>query len=201
YVNSQIKYKTRCLKCNFEWYIKPNDVFNGHGCSSCAQVKRLTYEEVKNRYDILNIELLSEYYINIKQKLKLKCKICEYIWMSTMMNTDKGRGCPKCGITRRKEKRRENLKNKRFGRLTVLEHTDKNNRVYWNCLCECGNIKNIKKVNLMHHKTKHCGCLNKDYSMVGKKFGRLEVLEQAPSKIGTCWKCKCDCGTIKVIQR
>ena len=34
----------------------------------------------------------------------------------------------------------------------------------------------------------------------GKKFGRLTVLEKAPSKNKrTMWKCKCDCGKIKDI--
>lgn len=102
YINDRTKHKTKCLRCNFEWNMKPNDVFNGHKCPSCAQVKRLTYDEVKERYNKLNIELLTDSYTNIRQKLQLKCKICGHIWFSTMMNTDKGRGCPFCATERRK---------------------------------------------------------------------------------------------------
>lgn len=38
-------------------------------------------------------------------------------------------------------------------------------------------------------------------NLTGKRFGRLVVLEKAPSKNKrTMWKCQCDCGTIKNIS-
>lgn len=36
--------------------------------------------------------------------------------------------------------------------------------------------------------------------LTGQRFGRLEVLERAENRCGrTCWKCRCECGTIKDI--
>ena len=62
---------------------------------------RLTYAQVKQRYAEINVELLSTQYDNIRQYLDLKCFICEHKWKSTLMNTDKGRGCPKCGLNKK----------------------------------------------------------------------------------------------------
>ena len=41
----------------------------------------------------------------------------------------------------------------------------------------------------------------KQYSLLGKRFGRLLVVEQAESKSGfTQWRCKCDCGKTAIVQ-
>ena len=38
-------------------------------------------------------------------------------------------------------------------------------------------------------------------NLIGQKFGRLTVIEKAPSRKGkTYWKCLCDCGEYKVVQ-
>lgn len=57
------------------------------------------------------------------------------------------------------EKKSLNLKNKRFGKLVAL-YRDKsiNNRTFWICKCDCGNIKSISTDNLLRN-TKSCGCL------------------------------------------
>lgn len=49
------------------------------------------------------------------------------------------------------------------GRLTVVSRAEnKNNRAYWNCLCECGNTTTISGKKLRTGQTKSCGCLRKD---------------------------------------
>ena len=39
----------------------------------------------------------------------------------------------------------EDLTNKRFGRLTVLETTRKGSHYFCKCKCDCGNIKIVRK--------------------------------------------------------
>lgn len=61
---------------------------------------------------------------------------------------------------------------KRFGRLTVIslneekikEEKRKNNktRIYYNCLCDCGNTTIAEKGKLKNGNTKSCGCLHHD---------------------------------------
>lgn len=44
--------------------------------------------------------------------------------------------------------------------------------------------------------------MSKFKDLMGKKFGRLLVIEFIETKKNdSFWKCKCDCGTIKVIRR
>lgn len=61
-----------------------------------------------------------------------------------------------------------NLLEKQFGRLTVLERsinpgTRKNDTAaYWKCLCKCGEICIIRGYSLTSGKTQSCGCLKKE---------------------------------------
>ena len=52
------------------------------------------------------------------------------------------------------------LTDRDFGRLTVLKQAEnKNNRVYWECQCDCGNIVTVQSCCLLSKHTKSCGCL------------------------------------------
>lgn len=53
------------------------------------------------------------------------------------------------------------LTGKRFDRLLVVKYIG--NR-YWECLCDCGNVKNIDGHNLRRGSTKSCGCYNREQS-------------------------------------
>lgn len=57
------------------------------------------------------------------------------------------------------------LKGKRFDRVLVIKETNrrsKNGAIYWECLCDCGNIVEITTSNLLNGHTKSCGCLRID---------------------------------------
>lgn len=66
--------------------------------------------------------------------------------------------------------RKNNLINKKFGRLTVIKEaenpkTRKNDTAaYWLCLCSCGKEVIIRGYSLKIGKTKSCGCLSKECS-------------------------------------
>ena len=50
---------------------------------------------------------------------------------------------------------------KKFGNLTVskFSHFGKRNRPYWECICDCGNIKIAMEKNLKSGDCQSCGCL------------------------------------------
>ena len=79
----------------------------------------------------------------------------------------------------------KDLTGQKFGKLTVIERAENDNRgnVQWLCQCECGNLVAIRGDSVRNGHAKSCGCLtldllydrfqNKRDSMIGKKFGKF----------------------------
>lgn len=84
----------------------------------------------------------------------------------------------------------------KFGKLTILELID--NKII-KCLCDCGNIKNIIKSNLISGKSQSCGkgkCQSHFKDLSGQKFGFVTVLNvnRSDGNHGIMWNCICICG-------
>lgn len=101
-------------------------------------------------------------------------------------------------------KYRKDLTNNKYGFWLVKEFdqekSDATHRAYWKCQCKCGNIVEIAGSYLLQG-TQSCGCLGREQStkdIIGKRFGRLTVLEKTEERKRNyiIWKCKCDCGNI-----
>ena len=106
----------------------------------------------------------------------------------------------------------KDLKNQRFGRLTVLGEyitfTNTRNRTErkWLCRCDCGTEKYILERSLLYGNTQSCGCLKLqratekiEHKLKGRAFEDLEVIDKAEKKDrngGTWWVCKCSCGNV-----
>lgn len=55
------------------------------------------------------------------------------------------------------------LTGQRFGRLIVLKRVNRNDgKTWWECRCECGNIKSVLGHQLREGKCKSCGCYSAD---------------------------------------
>ena len=73
------------------------------------------------------------------------------------------RGKTSCGCDRKRASNFEDLSGKKFGRLTVIKEIGFiNNRVRWECLCDCGNVCQTTTHDLKSGKKKSCGCLKHD---------------------------------------
>lgn len=63
----------------------------------------------------------------------------------------------------------EDLTGKKFGRLTVIgeapDYITSSGKKYsrWRCICECGNVKDIMRDNLVGGRVSSCGCYKKEY--------------------------------------
>ena len=88
----------------------------------------------------------------------------------------------------------------KFGKLTVLDWVGAGK---WSCQCECGYLTLVQPDNLRNGNTKSCGCLQRERasevnfkSLVGKRFGKLVVLERVKNDRfnHVNYRCKCDCG-------
>ena len=50
-----------------------------------------------------------------------------------------------------------------FGRLSVQEFAGRSrNKLFWNCLCKCGKIKQVRGDHLKSGGTRSCGCFRKE---------------------------------------
>lgn len=65
----------------------------------------------------------------------------------------------------------KDLTNKKFGKLTALEKTNKrqdNSSIVWRCRCDCGNIVEVSSKRLRNNINMSCGCYQRErqkYSM------------------------------------
>lgn len=104
----------------------------------------------------------------------------------------------------------KDLTGKRFGRLIAISRVgNSGRRTVWKCRCDCGASKDILSDNLVGRRTRSCGCLSSEaksqrklINLVGKKFGKLTVLERlknpnSAKNKSAYWKCICSCGEFK----
>lgn len=99
----------------------------------------------------------------------------------------------------------------KINRWILLEKINKSGRVYYKCQCECGTIKEVRADHLKSGNSKSCGCLQKEkvknnyIDLTNMQFGKWVVLEKADTpetttNKGTFWKCRCECGTEKIVS-
>lgn len=104
----------------------------------------------------------------------------------------------------------DDLKGKKFGRLTAICPTERrsNGSIVWQCRCECGNVAFVAAANLKKGDTTSCGCVFKEnlskrrkINLSGQRFGYLTALSPTQQRVHGCivWECRCDCGEITYI--
>jgi len=78
----------------------------------------------------------------------------------------------------------EQLVGRKFGRLVVVQSAGRNKwrRIQWLCLCDCGNHKVVLPYDLIHGKTRSCGCLHSETA--AKNVKRLHAAMVANPKHG-----------------
>lgn len=83
-----------------------------------------------------------------------------------------------------------------FGRLTVLCRDVRGGAsARWLCRCECGRLVSARGSDLASGRTSRCGAW--DHEVLGRRFGRLTVLDYAHSRPGEAvYLCRCDCGRL-----
>ncbi len=98
----------------------------------------------------------------------------------------------------KKGNKRIDLSGKRFNKLVVIGETKNKSSVggkYWDCKCDCGEIKSYRSDVLRKQNVQSCGC-TLHHVKVGDKVGQLKVVERLGRKSSRSiwWKCLCACG-------
>ncbi len=94
-----------------------------------------------------------------------------------------------------------------FGRLTAIRLANRVGRIsVWECVCECGVTKFIRRSHLLSGAIKSCGCYRKDkaqqvFDISGQEFGRWLAISHS-GKVGEehRWLCRCACGTERLVE-
>ena len=77
---------------------------------------------------------------------------------------------------------------KKFGKLTVIERDTsyRNDKIYYKCLCECGNFISVRRTQLLSEEILDCGCTDNRYKrfldITNEKFGKLTALYPTETK-------------------
>lgn len=134
-----------------------------------------------------------------EHRVKCRCDCGnEIIITARALQNESSKGCGRC--------RQNNYIGERFGKLVIIEQGFyKNYTLYFKCRCDCGNEKVVSLSHLLSGHTTSCNECTK-YDVIGKRFSHLVVLEYLgyidplQPKV-PYYKCKCDCGNIKTINR
>jgi len=104
----------------------------------------------------------------------------------------------------------ENLVGRRFGRLVVDSFIEsRNQKRWWLCKCDCGNMCEVQTCLLTNRSTQSCGCLQKERTsqarredLTGKTFNGIYVVSMSEKKTSGLihWNCICHCGNSFVVS-
>lgn len=158
-------------------------------------------------------KLLALYRTKNKGKITMWVAQCECGNIITVSSSNLQQQKTKsCGCL--KLEKANDLIGKTFGRLTVIEKTEKRTKsrqIIWKCKCECGSECEIRGDSLIRGLTQSCGCLQREKAkkigeqcaidISNQKFGFLTALSPTEQRdYGTVvWKCQCDCGNIDYV--
>lgn len=84
----------------------------------------------------------------------------------------------------------KDLTGMRFGKLTVLEYTNKRNlnrNILWRCLCDCGNEIYVATSCLNSGHTKSCGCGKNNFVEMGKIGGKFGKHHLSRTRLYKCY--------------
>lgn len=142
YVDTKTKIECYCPIHNHTWNPTANALLNGQGCILCGydklkQLKQYSHEEfvniMKDRNP--NVKILSKYY-GKKEKVDVKCDICNYSWSTSGNSLLQGKGCPKCGGSLKKtnEEFESELKNAKPHIIPIEKYNGALTNIKFRCL-------------------------------------------------------------------
>jgi hypothetical protein len=159
---------------------------------SCGCRGRLKYEAAKLDPGTRFGRLVVQKYITC-QKVRCKCD-CGLNTTTSKNSLIKGH-TKSCGCLR--SPRGVFKAGRRFGKLTVLK-----DKGYYDveCRCDCGTKVELSRERLLRKGS--CGCFKRRFNRPlreGRRFGRLEVLQDASHRAEVI--CVCDCGYLTITHR
>lgn len=66
------------------------------------------------------------------------------------------------------------LTGQKFGRLTAISSSWKDNKTFWKCVCDCGENTEVRSDHLLNGSIKSCGCLHRENAIKHLVEGRIK---------------------------
>ena len=189
YTNAREYITCKCRICGTEWETTGDRLLNKRaGCPKCAIIGRGDKTRKTNNMFLKelskvnnNIEPLEEY-VNAREIINVKCKVCNHIWKTTPDRLiNKKRGCPKCAGTIRKtnDKFVEDLKEVNPNIKPLEEYDGANEEIKVKCL-KCNHIWKTTPDRLVRRKIGCPKCALVSRSIATRKTNEefLEELKQ-----------------------
>lgn len=77
----------------------------------------------------------------------------------------------------------KDITGKRFGRLQIVKPIEsRNGQWFWECKCDCGNIKTLGSIQLSAGRTNSCGCYRKEFRSLMEKEAAINKLYNSYKK-------------------
>ena len=168
--NGKVYWKCRC-ECGNEVIADGTKIRSGHTKScGCFGLDKLTERnkekslvgQVFGKLTVLE-DSGKRNWKNIIYKCQCECgKIVEVPGGNLTSNNTKSCGCYKSNFLKEYYLEKDNLVGQTFGKLLVIERTEKrhNRAIIYKCQCECGNIIETSSSYLRNGDTQSCGCIN-----------------------------------------
>jgi len=210
-INNRTRWLCKCDCGNEKIILRTSLISNSTkscGCYNKEQMHKKVFKDLTGK--IFGKLTVIEYKGKNKFKDSLWLCTCECGNSKIISGTSlRNSGTKSCGCIHSPD-----LVGRRYGRLLVIKKVEKPENLkrsgtYWLCRCDCGKEKiimaaNLKDPNSKPH-TRSCGCYKREKgrgtaeNLIGKRFGRLIVLERDENRDGVYWLCRCDCGKEKSI--
>lgn len=120
---------------------------------------------------------------------RCSCGTIKSVFGSTLRNgASKSCGCLKDQHNREKNQvNAEGHLGEKYGRLTIFDCFVRNNRYWYNCICDCGNSCEVLGSRLFNGTTSSCGCLNsKANELMDKILTKHDIPFKREYKFNDC---------------
>lgn len=137
YLGNNVKLRWQC-KQDHIWEATPGNIKSGKWCPVCAGVQAHTIDKMYRLAKVRGGRCLSTSYINRRQPLLWECDK-GHTWESPADRIISGRWCPVCGVIKRSDVRRGNIKEiqgiveERGGKCVSKEYKNSNSSLLWEC--------------------------------------------------------------------
>lgn len=158
YGGANKRIECKCLICGNEWSDTPSHLLRGRGCS--RHENKIPIGTKFGRWTVVDDEF------RMNDRLYCRC-ICdcgvEKSVNKTNLTSGKSRSCGCLTHERASATNTIDLTGQKFGKLTVIKRSNdtlgRSDEAMWECLCECGNVVDVRGYSLRTGNTKSCGCI------------------------------------------